>query len=118
MTGEMRYDLRLTLYGDKKFFGPGVADLLKLADEKGSLHMAAQQMHMAYSKAWRIVKEAEDALGFSLLHMQTGGKNGGGASLTAEGREFLMRFTAMNDALQEHARTLFEEYFSREKTSL
>ena len=42
----------------KEYFGLGVADLLHGVDEFHSLNLAAQHMGMAYSKAWRIVKQA------------------------------------------------------------
>lgn len=48
-------------------FGPGIAALCEGVRDTGSLNAAAKSMGMAYSKAWRIVKEAEDSLGEQLL---------------------------------------------------
>ena len=70
--------------GDTKAFGPGIAMLLRHVDALHSLRKAAAEMGMAYSKAWRITKESEAALGFALLDSSTGGKHGGGAHLTPE----------------------------------
>ena len=58
-------------------YGPGTQRLLVLVVQTGSLHQAAKQMGMAYSKAWRIVKDAEDHFGFKLLERQIGGVGGG-----------------------------------------
>ena len=111
MYNGIRYGLRLSLYKSEKFFGPGVASLLRLVCQKGSLRMAAQEMGMAYSKAWRVIKTASTELGFPLLASQTGGKHGGGAQLTPEGQAFLERYTAMDEALQAQAKILFAKYF-------
>ena len=48
-------------------FGRGIANLCLGVREKGSLNAAAKSMKMAYSKAWRIIKETEAALGIQLL---------------------------------------------------
>lgn len=50
---------------DPAYFGRGVADLLHGIEKYHSLNQAAKEMGMAYSKAWRIVGEAEQALGIS-----------------------------------------------------
>lgn len=44
---------------------------------------------MAYSKAWRILRDCEKALGFELLDSTTGGRHGGGAVLTERGEALL-----------------------------
>ena len=47
-----------------KFFGEGPARLLHAIEEHGSLRTAALSMDMAYTKALKILKNAETALGF------------------------------------------------------
>lgn len=74
--------LSVRLFTDEKCFGPGVAALLTLVKTCHSLRAAAMEMGMAYSKAWTILKNAEEQLGFKLLLSTTGGKHGGGAQLT------------------------------------
>lgn len=107
----MRYVVRFTIHNDDKFFGPGVASLLKLVADKGSLRMAANELNMAYSKAWKLVKRASDELGFKLLDSKTGGKSGGGATLTDKGRDFLNKYLEMDQKLHAHANELFKQYF-------
>ena len=58
--------LRLLDGEGRRRFGPGVAALLEEVREKRSLRAAAASMGMAYSKAWRIVRTAEEALGYKL----------------------------------------------------
>ena len=67
-------ELKLTprfLQNGQRFFGPGVAELLERVREHRSLRAAAASMEMAYSKAWRIIHEAEEGFGFRLLADQT-----------------------------------------------
>ena len=79
MANKLRYTLSLRVYGEEKIFGPGIAELLERVEQTHSLRRATMDMGMAYSKAWRIVKTAENALGFPLLDSATGGKGGGAA---------------------------------------
>ena len=47
-----------------KFFGEGPCRLLRYVEKTGSLRAAALEMEMAYSKASRLLKQAEANLGF------------------------------------------------------
>ena len=69
----------------EKFFGEGPARLLRRVEEYGSLRAAAISMEMAYTKALKLMKQAETALGYPLITRTTGGKDGGGSILTPEG---------------------------------
>ena len=100
------------VYGKEKCFGPGVAELLERVDETRSLRKATIEMGMAYSKAWRIVKEVEDALGISLLSSVTGGAHGGGATLTPEATDMLARYEAFTREITEFTDAAFSKYFS------
>lgn len=111
----MRYGFTLRLLDDEgKFFGPGVVQLLEQVEACGSLRSAAQSIHMAYSKAWTILKRAEQALGFPLIDARKGGKNGGGASVTEKGRAFLDRYSAFNSAVRQAADSMFAESFGEQ----
>ena len=65
-----------------KFFGEGPLRLLRCVEKTGSLRAAAIEMEMAYSKATRLLKQAEANLGFPLTTRSTGGRDGGGSVLT------------------------------------
>lgn len=112
MAQTLRPVLTPRLFTDRKCFGPGVAALLRGVERLGSLRGAAQDMGMAYSKAWRILREAEDQLGFKLLASSAGGKNGGGARLTPEGARFLAAYEAWSAALKDRAEALFRTHFA------
>lgn len=95
----------------EKFFGEGPCRLLRLVEETGSLRCAAASMEMAYSKALKLMKQAEAALGFPLTQRSAGGRDGGGSTLTTEGRDFLRRYEAYRDACVRANRELYARYF-------
>ena len=97
---------------DNKFFGEGPYRLLKAVEEKGSLHAAATSMNMAYTKALKLLSNAERALGFPLTKRTVGGKSGGGSELTPECVDFLNRYATYRDACRENNKRLYDEYFS------
>ena len=107
---------KITFYDDNgnKFFGEGPARLLHAIEEHGSLRTAALSMNMAYSKALKILKNAEAALGFALTTRTTGGKSGGGSQLTPEGKEWLKRYENYKEACVHTNEQLYLEFFSKQ----
>lgn len=89
----------------KSAFGAGVAALCMGVRELGSLNAAAKSMHMAYSKAWRIVKDTEETLGVQLL-LRDGAH---GSTLTAEGDKLLDAYNTLQEKLSDEASTLYIE---------
>ena len=110
---DIRFVVSPRIMGEEKFFGPGIAVLLHRVEEYRSIRQATMSMGMAYSKAWAIIRRAERELGFPLLYTTTGGKEGGGASLTAEGRTFLEQYDRFCALVSAHAREDFEAAFGR-----
>lgn len=96
-----------------KFFGEGPSRLLGFVEKTGSLRAAAMEMEMAYSKASKILKQAESSLGFALTTRSTGGKDGGGSTLTPEGKQWLRQYEAYRDACVKANRELYRQYFPR-----
>ena len=111
MERELRVVLSARVFSDQKCFGPGVSQLLKRVDELHSLRAAALSMSMAYSKAWTVVRNAEDGLGFHLLTSTAGGKHGGGAELTDEARQIMAAYETYCARLNEYGQALFGELF-------
>ena len=62
---EKNITVRLTarLFAEEKCYGPGVEQLLKAVEKHRSLRAAAASMSMAYSKAWSIIRAAEQGFG-------------------------------------------------------
>ena len=104
---------KITLTDDNgiKFFGEGPCRLLRCVEKTGSLRAAAMEMEMAYSKASKILKQAEENLGFPLTARSTGGKDGGGSVLTPEGLQFLQQYEAYRDACIKANQALYRQFF-------
>ena len=89
---KLKTQTRITVYtgktADDATFGKGVATLMRGVEETGSLNAAAKRIKMAYSKAWRIVKEAEAGFGFLLIN-RDGAR---GSTLTKEGAKLLSAY--------------------------
>ena len=96
-----------------RIFGPGPAELLERTRSCGSLHAAAAEMGMAYSKATRIIRAAEEGLGYSLLERKRGGAAGGGSELTFRAELLLARYNAWRSEASAAANALYERRFSR-----
>lgn len=102
---------RLTISDDERdlpgAFGGGCASLLEGVAEEGSLNRAAKRMGMAYSKAWRIVREAEGHLGCELL-ARDGAR---GSALTPEGERALYAYKTLQSELDELISKRLSELF-------
>ena len=85
-------------------FGPGIAELLRLVNTSGSLNKAAKTMHMAYSKAWRIIRNTELLFGFDLID-RDGPR---GSTLTEKGSALLALYDEMQAAADKAARDVLE----------
>ena len=89
-------------------FGRGIMLLFDGIDKHGSLNMAARELNMAYSKAWRIIKQAEEE--FSLQLIERDGVHG--SRITPEGRAFYNHYLEILQAADEAAQTVFNKYFA------
>ncbi len=102
-------DIRLSIINPKaksgSVFGRGIANLCLGVREKGSLNAAAKAMGMAYSKAWRIIKETEDALAIQLL-IRDGAH---GSKLTNEGNKLLDAYLSVEQKISQEALKLYQE---------
>jgi len=66
---------------------------------------------MSYTTALKLIRNAENALGFPLTMRTTGGRDGGGSRLTPEGEEWLGRYEAYRDACVQANREIYREFF-------
>ena len=113
MKKELHLKLTIRLFTDdnQRCFGPGIATLLERVREHRSLRAAAVSMEMAYSKAWRIIRTAEDVFGCKLLESTVVGQHGGGAALTPEAERILAAYRDYQADVDQYARGKFDEAF-------
>jgi len=86
---------RLTIridFDDGSGLGPGKVQLLELVARTGSIRKAAAELGMSYRKAWLLLQALRETFGTPLVETISGGKSGGGTSLTTAGREVVSRY--------------------------
>lgn len=109
---ELSYALRIFItYGGgvKGSFGVGVDTLMHGIQKHGSISKAAEEMGMAYSKAWKIIKHMEDYLGFPMVFRQVG--RGCGSSLTEKGAAFIKSYDDFLEEVNAFAKNIFKNHF-------
>jgi formylmethanofuran dehydrogenase subunit E len=97
--------------GGGPFFGRGKVLLLKAIDRHGSISQAAKEVNIPYRKAWGYIKAMEERLGIPLVECKAGGKNGGGATLTPEIRDFLAKYDRIEKEMRLKTDEKFREIF-------
>jgi len=107
----MKATLKLWLDQDGKAFGDGPYELLKGIETTGSLHKAAAQMEMSYSKAWKLLRMIEQRLRFQLLEREVGGRLGGGSRITPRAKELMSCYAVFREEAQEAVNRIFQERF-------
>lgn len=87
------------------FVGYGRIELLKNIVEHGSISKAAKAMKMAYRQAWHLIESMNAKVEKPLVISVTGGKGGGGATVTEEGLKMIEEFDKLEVAFAEFMKT-------------
>jgi len=77
--------------------------LLHAIEEHGSISKAAKAVPMSYKSAWEAVDTMNSLSPEPIVHRETGGKDGGGTTVTEYGRSLLENFALLK---KEHSRFL------------
>ena len=83
--------VRIDLAGDARI-GPGKIQLLENIEACGSISAAGRAMDMSYKRAWDLVDEINRICRQAAVKRQTGGRNGGGTTLTPFGVSLVARY--------------------------
>ncbi len=97
--------------GGATVFGRGRRILLEAVETHGSINQAARVIGISYRRAWSYIKAMEDRLGIKLVERQAGGRNGGGAALTDDARDFLKKFESLERGMQKMVDRRFTSIF-------
>jgi molybdate transport system regulatory protein len=107
----MRVACKFWIDQNGKAFGDGPFELLKGVEETASLHKVANQMGMAYSKAWKLIRTMEQRLGFVLLDRKVGGRSGGGSRITPQAKELMLSYGRFREEAEETIERIFQKHF-------
>ena len=72
------------------FFNARLKLLLFLIEDLNNVRKACDTMALSPGKAWDMINELEDKLGYTVVKRRRGGRNGGKTFLTEDGRQFLI----------------------------
>ncbi len=101
---ELRVKVRLS----GGVIGPGKIALLEHVAREGSISAAARCMDMSFRRAWHLIGSLDEALGRPVLETEVGGSGGGGARLTAFGRELVARYREAMAVIDTDAKALLQ----------
>lgn len=111
-----RPNLRIRIvFGADDMIGPGKAELLERIDRCGSIAAAGREMGMSYKRAWELVGTLNAMFRDPVVESKRGGPGGGGAVLTAAGREVLDLYRAFEREAAEAGAARLAELRSRLK---
>jgi molybdate transport system regulatory protein len=103
MNTSSKSDLRTVLridFPNRERIGRGKMQLLEHIRSTGSISAAGRAMNMSYRRAWLLVSAMNGMFLLPVVDSQRGGKQGGGAVVTAFGEELLGRFRAMEAKIE------------------
>ena len=86
---------------EHKFLGGHQIGLLEKIDQLGSITKAAKAVGISYKTAWDALNTINNLAEKPLVDRLTGGKGGGGTSLTAEGKKVIAQFNIVQEELRK-----------------
>ncbi len=90
---------KIWILGDKgTYLGEGRIRLLENIVKTGSISKAAKEMNMSYKKAWELVNRMNAQADETLVTKVTGGKTGGGATVSDKGKELIKKYNQLNES--------------------
>lgn len=97
----------------ESILGNGKFELVDYIDQLGSLKAAADQLGISYRKAWGMLKDAEEKLGFCLTEKHRGGQHGGNSVLTTEGKELIEAYKELLTEFDEAIYQITKKFFNK-----
>ena len=90
-------------FGREGAIGPGKIALLEEIGRGGSLSQAARELGMSYRRAWQLLDSLNHCFRERVALTAKGGRRGGGATLTAFGRQLIRTYRDFDAEVQARA---------------
>jgi len=97
-------------FGPDGAVGPGKIALLEQIERTGSLSKAADCLKMVYRRGWDLLDSLNKGFVEPVALTATGGRGGGGATLTPLGKELISVYRAFETEVQERATQCFRPF--------
>jgi len=109
----LRYDMWLeTISRERILDGEGFALLLDI-DRTGSITASARNLGMSYRKAWGLLNDVEQHLGFRLTDKRRGRAAGGRTLLSSEGRQLVRAYNSLTHETDIAMKSIARVFFNR-----
>ena len=93
------------LFGGRHLIVGKAISLMRAIDTEGSITRAAAAVPMSYRSAWDLVDNINNSSPQPVVITSTGGRNGGGASLSEHGKELLSLYTSLERSYETFSST-------------
>lgn len=103
--------VRVSIEKEALFFNSRTKLLLLLIQDTHSVRSACRHIALSYSKAWNMLNQLEQELGYAVLERKHGGSNGGKTYLTSEGVKLLEKFQQLEENVRRYAKDEFNRLF-------
>jgi len=100
-------------FGRDVAIGPGKIALLEQIERDGSLSQAARTLGMSYRRAWQLLDSLNHCFREPVAVCATGGRHGGGATLTGFGRQLVRVYREFDTETQLRAGRCFQSIARR-----
>lgn len=90
-------------FAKNSYVGPGKIDLLEAIRDSGSLSQAARDIGMSYRRAWLLLEGLKTSFREPVTLATTGGKGGGGVTLTSFGETLVKTYRLLEQDIAEAA---------------
>ena len=109
----LNYNVWLETRGEDVVISAEGLDLLREVSLNESIVKSAQNMKISYRKAWGLLREVEDLLGFRLIEKHRGGASGGKTILTREGKALVAAYEDLNSEIDIALKEIAKRFFRR-----
>jgi len=105
--------VKISIEKESLFFNSKTKLLLLLIQETHSVRSACRHIALSYSKAWNMLNQLEEELGYAVVGRQHGGSYGGKTYLTPQGLDFLEKFQQFEQNVRQYAKDEFARLFQK-----
>ena len=102
-----RPNIEISFTKENKIFDNKLAILLHVIEYDGTVKSACEKMGISYSKAWHMLSDFEENLGFELIDRCAGGESGGASRLTPKGKKLLDKYEDYCNQVRHFAEECF-----------
>ncbi len=102
-------------FAEDSNLGPGKIALLEGIRKHGSVSEAARRMDMSYRRAWLLIEDMKVNLDEPVVESNAGGIRGGGASVTAFGKQLIASYRRLERDFQELTEVQFADLATHAK---